>query len=360
MSEQPIPDSILDEVRRGFGLGEPLEVTPLGNGHIHVTLAIRWRDEQGTIHESVVQRLNEHVFPDLDRVMSNMQRVTAHPGVEAWVPPLLRTPEGEVLVRDSEGRRWRAFERVPGGTSYDMVSDPALAREGARAFAAFAFGLEDLGDPPLHDPLPGFHDTVSRLRRFEAVHRQDLVGRAASIAAEFEALSSRNELATALVRHDLPLRVTHNDTKLNNVLFDSKGKAVAVVDLDTVAPGLLAWDFGDLVRSATNTAPEDADADQRVAVDRTLFRALAEGWVEGAAGRMTEAEVATLVLSGQVMTFELALRFGTDWLEGDPYFRIKDEEHNLRRLRVQLDLLASMEESREEMEADLADALRRV
>ncbi len=334
----------LREVCSAFGLGELLDQAPLGAGHIHATYALRVRGSGGASREVVAQRLNERVFPDLALVMGNLERVAAHPGSRDWVAPLVRTPDGRSLARDADGSAWRVFERIAGAVSHDAVDD-ALAREAGRAFAAFSFGLADLPPPPLVEPLPGFHDTEARRTAFEDAAASDPVGRASTFTAELRALREAAPLARRLIGQELPLRVTHNDTKVNNVLFDERTRvARTVVDLDTVAPGLIAWDFGDLVRSAGNAAPEDAADPSIVRLLPSRFVALAEGWFAGAAGRMTPEECHSLVPGAQVMTYELALRFATDWLQGDRYFRVSDAEHNLRRVRVQLSLLRSMQE----------------
>ncbi len=323
---------------------------PLGSGHIHATFGIDLATDSGP-RALVLQRLNTHVFPDPDRLMENLVRVTSHPSVAAWVPRLVATPRGDVLVRTPDGACWRAWERVPDAESFDLVEHADTAREIGRAFGAFAAGLADLPPPPLHATLPGFHDTVARRSALEEAVRADRVGRVAAAGAEIEGLGARAALATCLDVAGLPERSTHNDTKANNVLFDRKTqRAVAVVDLDTVMPGLLAWDFGDLVRSAGNAAREDEADVARVALRMDVFEALAEGWSASAGGWMTAEERASLVPGALVMTYELALRFLADYLDGDRYFRIRDPEHNLRRTRVHLRLLASMEAQRAAME----------
>ncbi len=349
MSDREAPD--LGALGEAFGLGPLHSAEPLGSGHIHETFVVT---VGASGREVVLQRLNEEVFPDLDAVMANLERIAAHEPVAAWVPVLLRTPTGAALWRDARGRAWRASELVTGGVSVDRTDDPATARECARAFGAFAAGLASLPDPPLHDPLPGFHDTEARRRAFEAALEEDPRGRAAGIAAEVDHLREVRALATALAP-TLPVRVTHNDTKLNNVLLDrTTGRALAVVDLDTVAPGPLAWDFGDMVRSAANAAPEDTEDPTQAVLRTPIFDALVEGWFEGTGDLMTGPERASLVTGVEVIAYELSLRFATDWLLGDRYFRIRDATHNLRRLRGQLHLLGSVQRQRDDLEARVA------
>ena len=349
MGEERAPAS-LDMVAAVFVPGEVVASAPLGAGHIHATFAVDIRAAPG-LRALVLQRLNTEVFPDPDALMENLLRVARHPGVAAWVPGLLTTPGGDVLVRTPEGECWRAWERVTGAESFDLVEGPTVAREIGRAFGAFVAGLADLPGPPLHATLPDFHDTAAQLAKLEAAIDLDRVGRRASVRPEIDALRAHRALARCLDRTLLPERITHNDTKANNVLFDrASGRAVAVVDLDTVMPGLLAWDFGDLVRSAGNAAREDEADLARVALRLDVFAALAEGWFETAGELMTPAERDVLVVGARVMTYELAMRFLSDFLDGDRYFRIRDPEHNLRRTRVHLRLLASMESQQAAME----------
>ncbi|MBW2396698.1 MAG: aminoglycoside phosphotransferase family protein [Deltaproteobacteria bacterium] len=343
----------LEAVAAAFVPGQVQSSTPLGNGHIHATFAVDMETEDGP-RAIVLQRLNTQVFTDPDALMENMQRVARHPGVAAWVPGLLATPEGKVLLRTPERECWRAWERVPNTESFDLVENVAAAREIGRAFGAFVSGLADLPGPPLHATLPDFHDTAARLAKLEAAIAEDRVARVAEVRPEIEGLRRRASLTRALDREALPERVIHADTKANNVLFDrATGRAVAVVDLDTVMSGLLAWDFGDLVRSAGNAALEDEADLAKVSLRIDVFGALAEGWFETAGALMTPAEQASLAVGPQVMTYELAVRFLTDFLEGDRYFRIRDPAHNLRRTRVHLHLLASMENQHQEMEVAL-------
>ena len=356
MEEPRSEAATIAAVAARYRAGELAAWGPLGSGHIHETFFARLRTAGGEERELVLQRMNETVFPDLGAVMENLERIAAHPDLAGFVPALLRTAEGESVVHDEGGRPWRAFDRITGTVSFDEVDDPELVRAAARAFGEFVQRLATLAGPPLREPLPGFHDTRARYAAFEAAVARDSFGRAGPLRPEIAALRERGELTELLVPGELPLRVTHNDTKINNVLFE-KGtrRAVAVVDLDTVTPGLLAWDFGDLVRSATNPVAEDSPDPGRATLRCDLFAALARGWFEGAGPLMTPDEHRSLVPGGLVMTYELALRFATDFLEGDRYFRTRDDQHNLRRIRVQLQMLASMEGQRAELEAIIAE-----
>ncbi|MCP5065118.1 MAG: phosphotransferase, partial [bacterium] len=211
--------SNLNAVATKFVPGQVTASAPLGNGHIHATFAVDVRTDAG-LRALVLQRLNTRVFPDPEALMENLRRVAGHPGVAEWVPGLLATPEGEVLVRTPDGECWRAWERVVDTESFDLVENPALAREIGRAFGAFVSGLVDLPGPRLHATLTDFHDTVATLAKLENAIDQDRAARVAEVGAEIEGLRARAPLARALDRAALSERVTHNDTKANNVLFD--------------------------------------------------------------------------------------------------------------------------------------------
>ncbi len=356
MRRGPVSEEEVLAVAARFAPGALRLQGRLGSGHIHETWAVERPSAAGRPDGLVLQHLNEEVFPDLAAVMDNLERLAAHPGVARWIAEPRRDREGGLLVRDARGGAWRAFTRIAPARSFDRVAgEPERAREAARAFAGFARGLGDLPPPPLREPLPGFHDTANRLEAFRAAAQRDACGRRAALRTEITEIERREPLAHALRDPSLPRRVVHGDTKINNLLFDADGLcARAVVDLDTVAPGLLAWDFGDLVRSAANTAPEDTPDLAAVGLDCPVFEALAGGWLEAGAGWMDETEVRSLATGALVMTYELALRFATDFLEGDRYFRIRDPAHNLRRVRVQLRLLRAMEASGPWMESVVA------
>jgi Ser/Thr protein kinase RdoA (MazF antagonist) len=231
------------------------------------------------------------------------------------------------------------------------VGKASEAYEAARAFGTFQYLVSDLEGGPLRETLPGFHDTPRRLAALEAAAKADRAGRAAEAAAELSQARSQAACAGLLVSAGLPVRVTHNDTKINNVLFDAEsGRGLCVIDLDTVMPGLMPFDFGDLVRTAVSPAAEDEPDLARVGVRLDVFEAIAQGWREGAGDALTDAEKALLPASGRVIAYELGLRFLTDYLDGDRYFKTRRPAHNLHRARVQLRLAAELAAR----EADLA------
>ena len=329
-----------------------------GQGRIHQT----WLVECDSGRRYVLQQLNAHVFRDLDAVMENVVRVTAH--LERRLAqsgaPLLRplrvvpTRAGASWLREAGAGGWRAYEYVEGTVTLERAETPEQAHAAALAFGRFSALLADLPDPPLHETIPAFHDTVGRVRALAHAIDRDPRGRVAAAEPEIAALAQHWELAermAALTRSGrLPLRVVHNDTKLNNVLFDAAtGRAACVIDLDTVMPGYLAYDFGDLVRSAGNAAPEEGADPALAELRMPVFEALASGYLEGTRGMLRDADRESLAFAGPLLAFEVAVRFLTDHLEGDVYFRVAHPGQNLERCRLQLALLASMRARSREM-----------
>ena len=318
--------------------GRPLEAAPLGEGVGHIHRSFRVTCEQGAV---VLQRLNERVFPDLGAVMANMERVTAHLG--AKLPSALTLAPargGGHLHRDASGA-WRCTRFIEGGRMPLEPATPADAHAAARALGGFLNAMSDFPVADLRIPIPGFHDTAARLAAFIAAVERDSHRRVDDARPLIEAALAHATLADALTGRGLPLRPVHNDTKLANVLLDAKsGEGLCVLDLDTVMPGLSAHDVGDLVRSAAFDGGED-DAEARLDLDR--LRALSEGYREGAAETLSDAERAVFGLGARVITYELGLRFLMDHLEGDVYFGAARPGQNLARARAQFARLHALE-----------------
>ncbi|MBI5594833.1 MAG: aminoglycoside phosphotransferase family protein [Elusimicrobia bacterium] len=319
----------------------------MGAGHINDTFLAEFEGAEPL----VLQRVNSAVFPDPEGVMANIERVTDHLARrcpdERRALRLVRAKDGRAFWRDAAGELWRAYRCVEGTLVKDVVGGPWEAYEAARAFGAFQYLMSDLPGGPLEETLPGFHDTPGRLKAFEASVREDRAGRAAAAKAEIDAVFSRRawaeRLAAAARAGLVPVRVTHNDTKINNVLFDAaSGKGLCVIDLDTVMPGLMLYDFGDFVRTAVSPAPEDEADLSRVQVRTEVFEALAQGWRDGSGGMISEEERALLPSAGRVIAYELGMRFLKDHLDGDRYFRVHRPNHNLERARCQLRLASEI------------------
>ncbi|NIV75236.1 MAG: phosphotransferase [Gammaproteobacteria bacterium] len=348
-----------------FAGGAPLvEARPLGSGLIHRTCLCTYAVGGGDVRY-VHQRINTRVFGDPAALMENIRRVTGHlrhrlsaqgvPDLERRVLTLVPAGDGAPFWRDPHGGCWRTYLYIAHARTHDVAPDPAVARAAARAYGAFVRALADLPGPSLHETIPGFHDTVARRDALLRVVAADPVNRARNVRSEIDFILARESTASALASARLPVRVVHNDTKINNVLFDElSGQALCVLDLDTVMPGLVLHDFGDLARSAA-AGPEDSAAG---GLRLPYFQALVEGYLEGAGDVLTAEELDRLALAPRVITLELAMRFLTDDLAGDVYFKVARERHNLERCRAQLRLLADMENAEQAMR-DIVRPLRR-
>jgi Ser/Thr protein kinase RdoA (MazF antagonist) len=337
---------------------------PHGSGHINDTYLVE-TEHVGRRVRFILQRINRRVFPNPAAFMGNIQRVLSHlqrkmsdlppQEISRRVLSLVRAKTGECFWQDEEGEVWRAYRFVEGARSFDVAQSPRQAYEAARAFGAFQRMLMDLPPPPLLETLPHFHDTPHRFQALEKAIKDDPKNRASEAGAEIEFCFSRSELSGSLTRlkahGTLTERTIHNDTKLNNVLLDEKtGEGLCVIDLDTVMPGLGVWDFGDLVRSAANPAPEDERDLRRVEVDVNLFESISRGWLEALSGALVASERDALLTGAKVITLECGVRFLTDFLEGDRYFRTNRPGQNVDRCRVQFALLRSMEKQEEALE----------
>ncbi len=348
-------------ISRAFAMdGEYRSGLPHGNGHIHDTYLVT-RDEG---RRYLLQRINERVFRDPEAVMRNISIVTGHlrktlagRGVADRARRVLTpvpTRESGLLHRDDSGC-WRAYTFIEGTRAFGRAEGTSMAYEAARAFGAFARDLADLPPEHLTETLPMFHHTPTRYADFERALEADPHERAKRAGPEIAFARARRplgEVPSRLVREGrMPWRVTHNDTKLDNVLFDDQtGEALCVVDLDTVMPGLALYDFGDLVRSTAHRAAEDTTALDTVAIEIPLFEALVAGYLAGTGGCLTPGERDHLAFAGRLVALETGLRFLTDYLQGDVYFKIDREPHNLERCRVQFRLVESIEAQTAELE----------
>jgi len=306
-----------------------------------------------------VQRMNHNIFKHPIAVMENIQRVTAHlahqlngqSDCDRRVLTLIHARDGRTWFEDEVGDYWRAYNFIEGATTYDAVRSPEQAFQAAKAFGTFQHMLASLPAPRLHETIPDFHHTPQRFAALEAAIASDVVNRAASAQREIEFALAHRSIVSALIDANLPERVTHNDTKFNNVLLDdATGEGVCVIDLDTVMPGLAAYDFGDMVRTTTSLAREDEQDLSKVAMEFPLFEALVRGYLESAGDFLTKAEKQLLAFSGKLITFEIGIRFLTDHLAGDTYFKVHRDGHNLDRCRTQFKLVQSIEGHEETMQ----------
>ncbi|MCD7745755.1 MAG: aminoglycoside phosphotransferase family protein [Lachnospiraceae bacterium] len=342
--------------------GEPVEIIPYGNGHINDTYRVTCRTDAGA-RRYILQRMNRTVFGRPEELMENLCGVTewlkrkiAENGGDAQRETLSLVPlcDGNPYLKDADGEYWRAYLFIENATCYDLVEKDEDFYQSAVAFGRFQRLLADYPADTLHETIKNFHNTPDRLSKFEAALEADACGRAKEISEEIRFILERRALAHVLTDRlqdgTLPLRVTHNDTKLNNVMIDDQsGKAICVIDLDTVMPGLSLYDFGDSIRFGASTAAEDEQDLSKVSCSLHLLELYAKGYIEGCAGALTDAELDLLPMGAMVMTFECGIRFLTDYLEGDHYFKIHREGHNLDRARTQFRLVADMEEKLPQM-----------
>ncbi len=337
-------------------------------GHINETFAATYHHEGGPCRV-VHQTINTHVFRDPVGLMRNVVRVTEHlrrklaeqgaSQLERRALAVVPAVDGQAFHVDGEGHFWRTFIFVDGVRSYDAVETPRQAYQAGHAFGHFQSLLADLPARELATTIPDFHHTPKRYQRLLEAIRSDEFNRAKIARKEIDFARSMEGVVSALVdaetRGEVPVRVTHNDTKFNNVLLDEEtGEAMCVVDLDTVMPGLVLYDFGDMIRTTTSRTAEDEQFLDRVELELPMFEALTRGYIEATRAFLTPAERALLVLSGKLITFTIGIRFLTDYLQGDQYFRIHREHHNLDRCRKQFKLIQSINEKEEAMQRFVA------
>ena len=348
----------LNDIVKKFSVCEtPVSVEPYGSGHINATYLVT----TDTAKRYILQRINDKIFPQVDNLMSNISRVLDHLAANApesrrlsYVPTL----DGGSFVKESDGY-YRLYDFLEDTTTYQIPDTPERFKTSAQAFAEFQNVLSNFPATELFEVIPRFHDTRKRFEDFKAALKADKCNRAASVKEEIDFVLSRESYVDTFVdmlkEGVIPYRVTHNDTKINNVLIDNiTGKGI-VIDLDTVMPGALGYDFGDSIRFGCNPAAEDEKDLGKVNFQLDLFRVYAEGFL-GTIKCITTQEKETLPLSAIMMTLECGIRFLTDHLEGDTYFRTSRENHNLDRARTQFKLVADMEECFEEM-CDIVDEL---
>lgn len=331
--------------------GEFQGTVPWGKGHINDTYCAEF-NRLGASVRFIFQRVNRNVFRNPVALMENVERVTAHlasklnghPDAGRRALRLVRTGSGCAWHVDDAGNHWRVYPFITAASTYDSVRTPEQAFQAAKAFGHFQKMLADLPSPRLHDTIPDFHHTPKRLAALENAIEADAVNRAHLCREEIQFAFARKSIVGRLLEAQLPERVTHNDTKLNNVMLDDvTGEGICVLDLDTVMPGVALYDFGDMVRTATSPAAEDERDLSKVTMRFPMFEALVRGYLGAAGDFLTPDEAGWLAFSGKLITFETGLRFLTDFLAGDGYFKTHREFHNLDRCRTQFRLVESIE-----------------
>jgi Ser/Thr protein kinase RdoA (MazF antagonist) len=349
--------------------GEVVSAVPYGTGHVNDTYLVACQLDGRTVRH-ILQRINHEVFKNPPALMENVARVTDHvraklraecaPDIERRTLTLLPTRDGATFLHDGDGLYWRMYRFIEAARTYDVIENPRQAREAAMAFGRFQRQLADLPTPRLHETIPRFHDTRARMQTLLQAIEQDPHNRAADGAEEIAFALDHEAMCGLLLDHqakgELPERITHNDTKLNNVMIDdATSEGVCVIDLDTVMPGLALYDFGDMVRTATNTGAEDETDLSKISSDPVMFEALVQGYLAAARDMLTPLEVDLLPFAGRLMTFEVGIRFLTDFLLGDTYFKIHRQNHNLHRCRTQFQLVRSIKEHEDAMHRIIAE-----
>lgn len=341
-----------------------VEAYPYGNGHINDTFC-GWYDQAGRRVRYIHQRINHEIFQDPRKLMDNIQRVTlhahnelaesGHPESHRRSLSLIPAKTGQCFAIDAEGNFWRTYPFIERARTYDVIESTDQAKAAAHAFAGFQKLTESLEGPRLHETIPYFHDTPKRLEALQRSLEADPHGRKTQVAAEVEFVEARAKdcarITDRITTGEIPERVTHNDTKLNNVMLDDvSGEGVCVIDLDTVMPGSALYDFGDMVRTATPSGAEDAPDPSQIRMQMPMFQALAEGYLEAAHDFLNDMEIEHLAFAGKLLSLECGIRFLTDFLDGDHYFKTKHERHNLDRCRTQFALVQSIEDQFAQME----------
>ena len=357
-------------VAANFNLaGRLIRSESFGSGHINDTYCLTCEQDNRRTHY-ILQRINHQVFKNPPAMMENIRRVTnhirrklqeQHNKLASRQLAVIETKDGADFFHDDRGNYWRLYNRIENAVTYDTIESPEFAYEVARMFGWFASMLADLPGPPLHETIPDFHATPKRFKTFIEVLHQDPCNRAKNVRAEIDFVLENAGICDVLLNYadngKIPVRITHNDTKINNVLLDEKThKGVCVIDLDTVMPGLSLYDFGDMVRTATNPAEEDEQDLSKVTMRMPIFEMLLKGFAEETHTFLTPTEKKNLVFAGKLITFEQMIRFLADHLAGDIYYKIHRKGHNLDRCRTQMKMVQSIIAQEQTMNA-LADSV---
>lgn len=355
-----VSQSNLEAALKKFGFKDTLiECKPYGNGHINDTFLVTY-NEGTTPKKYILQAINRDVFPNCENVMKNLENVTEHLKTkvenERELLLLKKADDGEVSYTDENGNLWRSFGFIDASVCLERPEDPRDFFECGYAFGRFQYNLSDFPADKLYEIIPDFHNTAKRFEVFNQAVKNDAAHRADSVKREIEITRSYSDFYGLLFRKynsgELPLRVSHNDTKSNNVMLDEKThKALCVIDLDTIMPGFSVTDFGDAIRFGANTAAEDEKNLDLVKFDMEMFKAFAKGFISGSGNSLLKSEIMLLPEGAKMMTLECGMRFLTDYLNGDTYFKTDYPEHNLDRCRTQFKLAKEMENSWDAMKA---------
>ena len=332
-----------------------------GNGHIHDTYRIKTAESDKD--DYILQKLNHNIFKDIPLLQKNIERVTVHlnskltkivgANAKRECLTLIAAKNGKSWINDTDGNFWRLYIFITNHRSYGIVDSINKAFEGGRTVGRFQAMLADMQGEPLAETIPKFHDVENRLNIFLDTIQRNPKGRVSVAEAEIKEYLDRSEEMKIIMQlgreGKIPLRITHNDTKFNNILLDENDKALCITDLDTVMPGYVHYDFGDAIRTAANTAAEDEKDLSKIEMNIELFEAYANGYLSEMKNTLNEVEIEYLAFAPKLITYIIGLRFLTDYIDGDNYFKIYHEHHNLQRAKAQLKLVKSMERQYGEM-----------
>lgn len=357
-----VKETIFKAVYDTFQVDEALRsFEPTGNGHINDTFLAYTISGK----KYILQRINHHIFKEPEKLMENIESVCKHVrkkvalaggDVERDVLTVYRTKDDKSFAKDEEGYYWRMYNFIEDTVSYDVVPSNEVFYNCAKAFGVFQKYLGDFDAKTLHETIPYFHHTPKRYENFMKALEKDCMNRAKDVAKEIDFVKSRKEDTEALIslyeEGRIPLRVTHNDTKINNIMVDNETQeGVCVIDLDTVMPGFAAYDFGDCIRTGANSGEEDEINLEKVNFLMERFEVFTRGYLEVVGESFSADEIRSLLIGAKIIILECGMRFLTDYLEGDTYFKIHREHHNLDRARTQFKLVKDMEEQWETLEA---------
>jgi Ser/Thr protein kinase RdoA (MazF antagonist) len=353
----------LKTIAKHFAIqGEPGDLQAYGSGHIHETY--RLKNKKAEQPDYILQKINNAIFTNVDALMHNIETVIKHlhqkgesqnSGDSAKETlSLVRTNDGKSYYQHADGSYWRMYLFLKGTKGYDLIENAKQALEGGRAYGLFIADLSDLDPSKIHEILPDFHNIEHRLNQLDSAIASNPVDRIKDLASEVEFVKERADRMKTIKQlgdaGKLPLRITHNDTKFNNVLLNENDEAHCVIDLDTIMPGYVAYDFGDAVRTIINTAEEDEQDLEKIQLNMGLFTAFAEGFIEKTQAILTENEVYSLSQSCLLLPYIMGVRFLTDYIDGDHYYKIHSPHHNLQRARAQFELVRKLEGKFDELQ----------
>lgn len=353
----------VDKIIRNFNFNGPIaSIEPYGGGHINDTYHIQCQNPDEP--DYLLQKVNNYVFKDIEGLMNNIAVVTSHlrkklvenkiQDIERRSLVLLKTKEGKLYVEDAEGKPWRVFNFIKDHKVYDGAPNTEIAFEGARMFGKFLNELSELDPAGVVETIPNFHNIEFRLNNLENAIEENTAGRVNQVKEEIKYVRSRREIMSVIQKLGekglIISRIVHNDTKINNVLFDQQNKGLCVIDLDTIMPGYVHYDFGDGIRTCANTGAEDDPDLKNISLDLEIYKAFSSGYIESVNSVLNDTERSTLAQAALLFPFIMGVRFLTDYISGDIYYKINYEDHNLVRSKAQLKLTQDGESKIDELE----------